>query len=173
VLLDDRPPAVLVGEVGRALVHHAGRAVREWSEDDVAVTGDPADVRRAPVHVVVLHIEYELVGRRDAGEIPGCRVHDALWLRGRPRRVEEIEHVLALERFGRALRLLAVDDLVPPDVASLAPRHLLLRAADDQDFLDALRLSDRVVGVLLEWDDAALAIAAVRRDEDLRLRVID
>ena len=53
VPLDDRPEAVLVGEVGRALVHHARRAVRERPVDDVRVAGHPADVGRAPVDVGV------------------------------------------------------------------------------------------------------------------------
>src|SRR5204863_8443603 len=47
VALDDLPPDVLVRIVGSALVHHAGRAVGERAIDDVAVAGDPADVRRA------------------------------------------------------------------------------------------------------------------------------
>src|SRR3989442_2637377 len=98
---------------------------------------------------------------------------DAFWLGGGPRRVEEIEHVLAGERLGRALRLLAVHDIVPPNVATLGPRHILLDAADDQNFLDALRLRDRIVGVLLEWDHAALAIATVRGDEDFGLGVVN
>ena len=51
VTLDDRPPAVLVGEVGRALVEDAGRPVAERPVDDVAVARDPADVGRAPVDV--------------------------------------------------------------------------------------------------------------------------
>ena len=134
---------------------------------------DPADVGSAPVHVGVLHIENELVRRRDAGEISGRRVHDALRLRRRPGRVEQVEHVLALERFGRALGLLAIDDVVPPDVASFGPGHVLLGAADDKDRLDALRLGNRVVSVLLEGDGAALAVAAVGRDQDLRFGIID
>src|SRR5581483_2127686 len=51
VALDDRPPAILVGIVGCALVHHGRRAVAERPVDDVAVAGDPADVGGAPVHV--------------------------------------------------------------------------------------------------------------------------
>ena len=62
VLLDDRPPAVAAGRVGRALVHHRRGAVGERAVDDVAVAGDPADVGRAPVDV----------GRRGAGRRRTC-----------------------------------------------------------------------------------------------------
>ena len=51
VALDDLPPAVLVREVGRALVEDARRAVAQRPVDDVAVTRDPADVGGAPVDV--------------------------------------------------------------------------------------------------------------------------
>ena len=82
VLLDDRPEPVLVGVVGRALVDHAGGAVRERSVDDVGVAGDPADVGRAPVDVGVgVQVEHVLVRERDLGEVAAGRVHDALGLR--------------------------------------------------------------------------------------------
>ena len=69
VALDDLPPAVLGRVVGRALVHHDGRAVGERAVDDVAVAGDPADVGGAPVDVVVLEVEDELVGGGDPGQV--------------------------------------------------------------------------------------------------------
>ena len=57
VALDDLPEAILLRPVGRAFVHHHGRAVGQRSVDDVAVAGDPADIGRAPVDVVVFQIE--------------------------------------------------------------------------------------------------------------------
>ena len=66
VLLDDPPEPVLVREVRRALVHHAGRAVGQRAVDDVGVPGHPSDVGGAPVHVGVLQVEDPLGGRVDA-----------------------------------------------------------------------------------------------------------
>src|SRR5262244_2741823 len=43
--------------VGCALVHHRRGPVGQRPVDNVGVTGHPADVGRAPVHVVVLDIE--------------------------------------------------------------------------------------------------------------------
>ena len=105
VLLDDRPPPVAAGRVGRALVHHRRDAVGERSVDDVAVAGDPADVGGAPVDVGLgVEVEDVLVGERDLGEVAAGRVHDALGLAGGARRVEQVEQVLAVHRLGRALR---------------------------------------------------------------------
>src|SRR5204863_7047220 len=43
ILFDDAPPAVELGKIGSAFVHHAGCAGGEGSINDIAVTGDPAD----------------------------------------------------------------------------------------------------------------------------------
>lgn len=59
------------------------------------------------------------------------------------------EGVLGVE--GRVLvRVgLAVDDVVPPDVAALGPRHVLAGAPHDENLLDA-GAGDRLVGGGLE-----------------------
>ena len=75
VALDELPPDVLVGVVGRALVHHRGRAVEQRPVDDVGVAGDPADVGRAPVDVLLgLQVE-DVAGasrRRRSGSRRWC-----------------------------------------------------------------------------------------------------
>src|ERR687892_606034 len=60
----------------------------------VGSPGHPADVGRAPVHRVGLHVEDVVVRRRDPDEVAGGRVRDPLRLRGRSARVQEIEEVL-------------------------------------------------------------------------------
>ena len=64
VALDEAPEAILLRPVRRAFVHQHRRAVGERAVDDVAVPGDPADVRRAPVHVLVAQIEDPLASSR-------------------------------------------------------------------------------------------------------------
>jgi len=171
---DDRPEPVLFGEVGRPLVEHTGRAVRERSVDDVGVAGDPAAVGRAPVDVVVgLDVEHVSVRPRDLGEVPAGRVHDALGLRGRPARVEEVEEVLGVHRLGRAVRRLRRDDVVPPDVATVLHRDVVLRAPQHEAALDRRRLVHRDVGALLQRHHVAATPRTVGRDEELRLGVVD
>ena len=102
VALDYRPPAVLVREIGGALVDDAGRSVTERPEHDIAVPRHPADVGRAPVNGVGLDVEDVVVRRRDADQVAAGRVDDALWLCGGPARVEQVEEVLRVHRLARA-----------------------------------------------------------------------
>ena len=162
--------------VRRALVQDAGRRVGERPVDDVAVAGDPADVGGAPVHVVGLDVEDLLVAVRRADEVARGRVGDALRLRRRAGRVEQVEHVLAVERDGRAVGGLAVDEVVPPDVAALDDGRLrggVAEPPDHQDVLDGRRLGDRLVDGRLERHRLAAAVAAVGGDDELRLGVVD
>ena len=99
VALDQLPPDVLVGVVRSPLPHHRGRAVEQRPVDDVGVAGDPADVGRAPVHVLLgLEVEDVLVRPGDAGQVAAGAVLDALRLGGRAGRVEDVERVLGVER---------------------------------------------------------------------------
>src|SRR5207247_1281501 len=78
VALYDLPEATPVGVIRRALVHHAGGAEGKRAVDDVAVSGDPADIGRAPVHVVVAQIEDVLAGDVRADQVAGRGVEHAL-----------------------------------------------------------------------------------------------
>ena len=176
VALDDRPPAVAVGIVGHALVEDAGGGVRERPVDDVAVAGDPADVGRAPVHGVGLHVEDVVVRRRDAGEVAAGRVDDPLRLRGRAARVEEVEEILRVHRLARArggVVALALDEVLRPDVAAVLHLDVVADAAPDHRRPHARRAVERLVGVALERHLAALAPAGVLRDQDLALHVVE
>ncbi len=175
VALDDLPEAILLRPVGRAFVHQHGGAVRERSVDDVAVAGDPADVGRAPVDVVLLEVEDPLGRGVAAGEIAAGRVDDALRLPGRARRVEDVEHVLRVHRLGLAVVGRLVHDLVVPVVAARLHVHAQVGGAafHDDDRRDRRRGFERLVGHLLERHDAAAAIAAVGRHQHLALRVVD
>ena len=81
--------------------------------------------------------------------------------------------MLGVDRFRLAGDRLPGDDVMPPDVTTLGPADLLLGAPDHQDLLDRARLGDGVVGILLQRNDVALAVAPVGGDEHLGLRVVD
>ena len=165
VVLDDLPPAVPVGRVGRPLVQQPGRGVGERAVDDVAVAGHPADVRRAPVDVVGLEVEHGPVGERRAQQVPGRGVEDALRLGRGPRRVEQVEHVLALDRDRLARLALAIHDVVPPVITARDHVDAVAEAVDHDHALDGRRLDDRLVDVVLEADLLAPPPAAVRGDQ--------
>src|SRR5690606_746331 len=100
------------------------------------VTGDPADVRGAPVDVGLrLEVEDVLVGVRGLREVPAGRVEDALGLPGGAGGVEDEQRVLGLDVHGREVGALAGDDLVPPDVTVVVPGDVLPGAPHDEDLL--------------------------------------
>jgi hypothetical protein len=175
VLLDDLPPAPAVGRVRRALVEHLGRPVGQRTVDDVAVTGDPADIGGAPIDVGLgVQVEHVLMGEGRLGEVAAARVEDALRLAGRARGVEDEQRVLRRESLGLVLGVDAGHRLVPPQVAALDPVHLVLAAFDHQ------HVFDRVLALLgeggihggLEGADLALAPAAVGGDHELGVRIV-
>ena len=141
--LDDRPPPVLVGPVGRALVHDPGRVVRERSVDDVGVAGDPSAVGRAPEDVVLVDVEDHAVRRGDLGQVPAGRVRDPLRLARRAAGVQEIQDVLRVHVLGRALGRLIRDQVVVPDVPALGERVVVAAAPQGDDVLDARALRRR------------------------------
>ncbi len=57
MLVDDLPDAARVRVIWQTLVHDDRCAVCERAIDDVAVSGHPADIGRAPIDVAVVIIE--------------------------------------------------------------------------------------------------------------------
>ena len=117
-----------------------GGPVGQRPVDDVAVPGDPADVGGAPVDVSPgLWSNTDVVGVRGLGEVAAGGVQDALRLPGGARGVEDEQRVLGVERLGVVRVGLAVDEVVPPHVATLGPRHVDPGAPDHQHVLDRWR----------------------------------
>ena len=78
VLVDDLPEPAYRRIVGNALEHEGRRAVGQRPIEDVAVTGHPADVGRAPIDVAIVIVEDILMGHRDVDEIASGGVQNAL-----------------------------------------------------------------------------------------------
>jgi hypothetical protein len=173
VLLDELPPAARVRGVGGALVHDGGRAVGERAVDDVGVAGDPADVGRAPVDIRLgVQVEDVLVRVRRLREVAAGGVQDALRLPGGAGGVEDEERVLGVEGLGLMLGARGIHRLVPPDVA-LVPLDVATGALHDEYVLDGLGAVDRGIHRRLQRERLALAVPAVRGDDELRLGVVD
>src|SRR6185312_4207189 len=118
VLGDDLPEAVGSREVGRAFVHHRRCAGGQRAVDDVAVPGDPADVGRAPVDVLLAQVEHPLHRRLYLHQVPGGGVHHPLGLAGGAAGVEDVERVLAVHRHGGAVGGGGGHQLAPFQVAA-------------------------------------------------------
>ena len=168
-----------LGPVGRTFVHHARRAVGERTVDEIRVPGHPADVGRAPEDIVFLEIEDHSGRGCDAGEIAAGRVHDALWLAGGPRCVEDVQHVLRVHRLRLAVERRVLHETVPPVVATLPHfrERFVSRSAGatlhHHHVLDRRSRLQRFVGIALQGNYLAAAIAGVRGDEHLHLGIVD
>ena len=174
ILGDDGPEPVPVRPIGRALIHHRRCAVCQGSVDDVAVAGDPADVRRAPVDVVLLQVEDPLGGGIGAHQIPTGGVYDALGFARGAAGVQQIQHVLAVHRLGFAGQRLAFHQVVPPDIAAVD--HIFVGmagTAHDNHLLHAGGTVEGLIRILLELDDVAPPVASIGGDQYLGLRVVE
>jgi hypothetical protein len=176
VALDDLEVPAGVRGVGGALVDHLREPVRQRAVDLVGVGGDPGEVGRAPVHVVGLRVEDGPVGPARGGEVAAARVHEALRLPRRAARVHDEERGLGVERLRLVGVGLRVDEVVPPQVAALRPRHvggLVARAPHDEHVLDLVLAAHGVVGGGLDRYRASPTELPVGGHEQLRPRVLD
>ena len=136
------------------------------------MTGDPADIGRAPVHVLVLHVEDEFRRRVGSREVTARRVDDALGFPGGARGVEDVEHVLGIHRFRLADQRRVLHEPVVPVIAPFlhVHRHDLAGSLHDDDARNRRgRRLERFVGDLFELDDLAPSVSAVGRDQHLAL----
>jgi len=136
-------------------------------------------VRRAPEDVVLLEIEDELGRRGDSGQVAARRVHDPFRLARRARCVEDEQHILRVHCLGLAGERRVLHQTVPPVVpafphfrerfvsrapgATLHHHHVFDRWSRLQCF----------VGIALQWNYLAAAIAGVRGDQHLHLGIVD
>ena len=80
--------------IGRhAFEHQRGRAIGQRSVDDIAVSGDPAHIGGAPVHIALVIIEHVLMRHRGPDEIAAGCVQHALGLAGGAGRVKDEQRV--------------------------------------------------------------------------------
>ncbi len=136
---------------------------------------DPADVGRAPEDVVVAQVEDPLGRELGAQQVAAGGVLDALRLAGRARSVEQEQRELGVDPHRRALGLLLVDDVGPPQVTAGLHVHLVAGAAEHDHALDARAGAalERLVDLGLELHHAAAAAATVGGDHQARARVDD
>ena len=146
--------------------------------DDVAVAHHPADVGGGPIDlarldaVEILHRPFE----RD--HVAAIVAHDALGSSGRSRGVEDVERIGRRDRHAIVDRAREHDRLVaqlrPVVVAAGNERGLLLRALQDETSVGLVAGErDRLVEQRLVFDDAADLEAAARRQDQLRLGIVD
>ena len=165
---------MLVGIVGGALVHDAGRTVGKRAVHYIGVPGDPSDIRGAPVNVGLgMDVEDHSMCRRRPNQIATGRVEDAFRLPGRAGGVEDIERVLRVHLLGWTVRALGGDQLVEPDVAAGGHRNVFAGALHHHHVAYRLAALERFVGALLQRHNLPTTPTAVGRDQHLGVAVVD
>src|ERR1035437_1828360 len=173
--LGDPPRTTRIGIGGNPFVHDTGRSERQRTVNDVGVPGDPPDIRRAPVGVLLVDVLVVLRGSRDVRQVSPGRMLAPLRPPRGPARVHQEQRRLG--RHGDGVdHLVAIfaEDLVDEEVPPLdhwALRGVLARVAPpDQHLVDLLaeltgRLQ-RLVGLDLVVDQVAVAVIAVHGHQD-------
>ena len=82
------------------------------------MAGHPANVRGAPVRILVFEIEDPFRGQMRLQQITGRCVQDSFRLSRRSRGVQNEQWVLAIEFCGSAGNVHSLHQLVPPVIAS-------------------------------------------------------
>ncbi|CAG2328144.1 hypothetical protein BCCR75722_04473 [Burkholderia sola] len=167
VIVDHLPEAAGVRIRRHALEHDLRAAACERPVRDVRVARDPADVGRAPEHVVGFPVEGPLHRLRGPQQVAARAVLHALRLAGRARRVQDEQRMLGADPGRFAAVGLAVGQLVHPQVAIRMPVDLAAGAAIDDHALDRFAAAhrDRLVGDALERQRLAAARLLVGGDQ--------
>ena len=176
VLVADLPEAAHVRVAGHALEHQRCRAVGQRAVNHVAVAGDPADVRRAPEHVVLTQVEHGGVGEAGVGQVAAGGVQHALGFAGAARGVEDEQRILGVHALGLAGFRLPFDQAVVPAVAWHLHRHRTPGALHHHDGLHAVGVAVSLQGFVdvgLQRHLLAAAQAFVGGDHQLGLAVGD
>ncbi len=173
VLIDHIPVSREVGIGRRALKDDRGNTQEQRSVNDIGVPRDPSYITPTEELVGVVDIKDIFARGRCANEVPGRRVHDALGLAGRTRCVQQEKGILRVHWLGGEVRGPLRDLLVPPPIPTLGKGDFSPRALVDQDVRDVGALLERIIHDLLGSDQLAAALALVRRDHDLGLRIND
>ena len=146
--------------------------------DDVAVADHPANVGGGPVHLTRLDAVEVPHRPFEGNQVAAVVAHHALGPPGGARGVEDVERVGGRDRHAIVHRVRRYNRLVarlgPVEVAASNQRRLLLWALQDEAGVGLVRREpDCLVEQRLVLDDAAGLEPAARRQDHLRLGVVD
>ncbi len=175
MLVDDPGDAGDVRIVRHAFVHQGRRTVGQWAVDQIAMTGNPADVGGAPVDIARAVVEDPFVGQRGVQQVAAAGVQHALGFPGGARGVENEQRLLGAHFLRRADLAGNPHQVVVGDVPVRVPADVRSGAAHHDDLLHAtgLRVRQRLVDVLLQGDGLAATYALIGSDHHLRAAIDD
>ncbi len=147
MLVADLPEARKIRVVRHPFEDQRRRAVGQWAVDDIAMTGDPAHVRRTPVDVAVVIVENVLMRYGRVNHIAAGSVQYTFGRAGRTRRVEDEQRIFGAHFLRRAVGRGSRHGVMVPDVAPVFPADIVTRAFDDDAFFDRRTLFQRFIDI--------------------------
>src|SRR5438270_741979 len=101
ILLDNAPDTIWL-RIGRgSLKHHTGHTGHQWTIDDIAMPGDPANISRTPIDIIGLDIEDKLRSRIDPNTVTAMNMHHAFRFPGTAASIENIEDIFGVHLLAR------------------------------------------------------------------------
>ena len=134
---------------------------------------DPADISGAPEDIIRAQIEDLLGGGIRAHHVASGGVDDSLRFAGCAGSVKDIENVFTVA--GNRLTPLIgfLNEAMIPTIASFFDTQGEIAALDDHDVFDARRILDGIVRIVLQGNNLAATITAVRGDEHLGAGIVN
>src|SRR5690606_1819062 len=115
-------PHPAVGRVAwHPFEHQRDRPIGQWTIDDIAVTRYPAHISGTPIDLTIVIVEYVLMGHAGIGQVDPRGMLQPLGSTGGTGRVEDEQRILCAHFLGRALLVLAIDQVVVPHIAAFLP----------------------------------------------------
>ena len=165
----DVPETIGFRPIRSPLVHQNGRSIGQRAIDNVTVPGDPTDICRAPVNIIILEVKDVFGGELGTQQVTSGGMQNPLGLASGSTGVEDEERMLTAELCRRTDGRCFGDFLMPPEIPSFFHGDLVLCSAEnDHGFNgpgDGLTLDldlEGVIDIFLEGDNASAAITAIR-----------
>ena len=137
VLCDDFKHPPLMRGIRSSFIDHLCCTVNQWPINNVRVTGNPANIGRAPIDIRLgLEIKDCSVSKGSLCEITACCMENSLWFSCRSRCVQDKEWVLSIKALSNMFCALAIDNFMPPNVGIAIPCCFLPGALYDKDLLN-------------------------------------
>ena len=117
VFCNQFPKTIFSGLIRCTFVHKDCGSGRQWTIDNIAVSGNPTAIGCAPENVIVAVVEDPLKGSLDVQVVSSGRVQDAFGFPGGTAGIKNKQWSFTIELLSLAIRTGLCDRLVPPNVA--------------------------------------------------------
>src|SRR2546430_5532377 len=135
------------------------------------MSGDPADISRAPKNIFIANVEDVFRGAVNPDEIAARGVENSFRFSGRTAGVKNVKRMLAVERHRRAISIDIFQLAMPPHVAAFFHVNVASGASKDNYTFDRLVAAKRIINIFFQWNNSAAPIATVRSNQGDRATI--